>query len=172
MRLVLAVCLLAFSFAFHRTAAASAGDQVQAASVDAQTQPESEAQAYLANIDRTLALAFDGQYGNLRRGAEKELQAARDRIAGVLDTSNSVTDIPLDDRIAIQNAADVISSILKNKQKDRMVCKRGMKTGTRFASSECMTVAQREARANSAADATGNVQREKCVPGETSRCGN
>lgn len=170
MRLFLACCLISLSLTTCAPATAAPADQ-QSASADPQALPETEAQAYLAKIDHTLALADSGEYGTLKRGAPKKLQAERDRIASVLANRATFADLPAQDRLAIQNSEDAITAILRNKDKDRMVCTRQAKTGTRFATTECMTVAQREARASSAAEATGTVQRETCVPGETSGCG-
>ncbi len=169
MRLFLSCCLLGVSLTCYGTATAAQADQ-QAAIVGSQTQPDTESHAYLAKIDHSLALAANGQYGTLKRGAAKELQAARDQIASVLATRATFAELSADDRLAIQNAEDAINAILKNKEKDRMVCTREAKTGTRFATSECMTVAQREARASSAAEATGKVQRDLCIVGEGNAC--
>ena len=125
----------------------------------------------MAKIDHTLELAANGQYGTLKRGSAKQLQVERDRIASVLAIRATVADLSPDEALVIRNAEDGITAILRNKEKDRMVCKREIKTGTRFSTTECMTVAQREARANSAAEATGEVQREVCIPGEGNPCG-
>ncbi|MEO5962216.1 MAG: hypothetical protein ABIP87_02135 [Thermomonas sp.] len=143
-----------------------------AGSADTQTQPETEAQAYVAKIDRTLALAAQGQYGKLKRGSAEKLQVERDRIASVLAIRATVADLSPAEALTIQNAEDGITAILRNKEKDRMVCTREIKTGTRFSTSECMTVSQREARAASAAEATGKVQREICIAGEGNTCAN
>ncbi len=168
MRLFLVCSLIVLSMTCHPSAAAASSDQ-QAGEVVGHTQTET--QDYLAKIDRTLSLADKGQYGKLKRGAAEELQAARDLIAGALAGRTTLVGLPVSDQLKIQNAEDAIAAILRNKEKDRMVCTHEAKTGTRFSTTECMTVAQREARSNSAAEATGNVQRETCVPGETSSCG-
>ena len=170
MRLFVTCCLLTLSLACHRPATAAPGGQ-EAVSAGTQAQPETEAQVYLAKIDHTLELAANGQYGTLKRGSAKQLQVERDRIASVLAIRATVADLSPDEALVIQNAEDGITAILRNKEKDRMVCKREIKTGTRFSTTECMTVAQREARANSAAEATGKVQREVCIPGEGNPCG-
>lgn len=163
MRLLLTCCLLSVSLTCFGVATAAPADQ-QAVSGDQTSQRDSEVQAYLAKLDHTLGLAATGQYGTLKLGAGKELRSARDRIANVLGSRTTFADLPVDDRLAIQNAEDAITAILQNKDKERMVCTREAKTGTRFATTECMTVAQREARAGSAAEATGKVQREVCIP--------
>ena len=151
-------------------AVATAVVDQQATTADPQKSSETESQAYLAKIDDTLALAANGEYGTLKRGSTAKLQAERDRIAGVLATRTSITDLPVDDRLAIQNAEDAITAILRNKDKERMVCTREAQTGTRFTTSECMTVSQREARAKAAAEGVGDIQRETCVPNEFTSC--
>lgn len=171
MRLLMVCCLLTLSLTSHGPAVASNGDQVGPEGTDASAQPVTDAQAYLANIDRTLALADDGEYGNLKRGSGKRLEDARGRIAAVLEGQEAVADLPLADRIVIQNAEDAITSILRNKERDRMVCKREAKTGTRFATTECQTIGEREARAAVAGESTGKIQREVCIPGEGNPCG-
>lgn len=169
MRIFVTCCLLTLSLTCYRPAEAAPPGQ-QAVSTDAQIQPETDAQAYLAKIDQTLALAANGQYGSLKRGSAEKLQVERERIANVLANRTTVADLPVDDRIAIQNAEDAITAILRNKDKDRMVCTREAKTGTRFATTECITIAEREARAKSAAESTSNVQRDACIPGENNPC--
>ena len=170
MRVLLASCLLALSLTSHGTARASDGNQVIPTATNASVQPEMDAETYLAKIDSTLALAYSGQYGNLKRGAGKRLEDARSRIAAILEGQETVADLPLADRVEIRNAEDVITSILRNKERDRMVCRRDTKTGTRFSSAECLTVAQREARAAAAGEGVDKVQRNLCYPGEGNAC--
>lgn len=171
MRLLMICGLLSLSLIGHGPALASAGDQANPESTDAATAKVTDAQAYLANIDRTLALADDGEYGSLRRGSGERLADARDRIAAVLQGQETVDGLPLTDRIVIQNAEDEITSILRNKERGRMVCKRDKKTGTRFATTECLSVGEREARAAAAAEDTDGIQRNVCYPSEGNPCG-
>lgn len=165
MRLFLTCCLLTLSLTPYGPADAAPSDQA-AMKAGIQTQPETEAQAYLAKIDHTLELAASGEYGNLKRGSATKLQVERDRIAGILAIRSTVADLSPDEALIVQNAEDGITAILRSQEKDRMVCTREAKTGTRFATTECMTVAQREARASSAAESTGKIQREICIPGQ------
>lgn len=170
MRRLMICCLLGLSFTSFQPAAASDVAQAAAQESDASAQTLTGAQDYLAKIDTTLALAANGQYGRLKRGSDKQLQAARSRIAELLEGHQAIGDLPLADRMAVQNAEDVISSILRNKDKDRMVCRRDIKTGTRFSSAECMTVAEREARSVAAGASTLKAQQTICYPGEGQRC--
>ena len=129
-----------------------------------------EAQAYLAKIDHTLDMAGNGQYGNLKRGSADKLKIERDRIAGLLAIRSTVADLSAAEALIVQNTEDGITAILRCKEKDRTVCTREAKTGTRFSTTECMTVSQREALSTSAAESTGNIQREVCIPGTGNPC--
>lgn len=171
MRLLLGCGLLMLSLAGHGSIPTSGGAQQGPLSADAPTHGENDTQAYLAKVDRLLAMAANGTYGDLRRGASRDLQNARDTMTRVLANRATLDNLPHEDLLALQNAEDTIGAILRHNEKDRMVCKRVTKTGTRFATSECMTVAQREARSLSAAEATGSVQRENCIPTAENPCG-
>lgn len=170
MRHFLTCAVLALAFT-SLGAAASSEDQLDAASTNVAPQAETEVQAYLANIDRMLALAFSGQYGTLKRGSTEKLESARERLEVLLGSRTTIGTLPADDMMALQNIEDNISSILRSKEKDRMVCKRLLKTGSRVSTTECLTVAEREARAASAAESTSMVQREKCIPTSDNPCG-
>ena len=170
MRPLLLCGLMVLALTGHGTVVAGS-TQTDGATSKMEVASEMEVQTYLAKIDQLLANASTGTYGDLRRGASKDLESARKTIATVLGTRATLENLPDDDLLALQNAEDTIGSILRNKEKDRMVCKRLSKTGTRFATSECMTVAQREARAQSAGEATGLLQREECIPtGDENPC--
>ena len=169
MRIFLACSLLTAALTFHGPANAAPSDQESVKS-STQIQPETEAQAYLAKIDNTLEMAANGQYGNLKRGSAKKLQLERDKIASVLNVRATVAELSPDEALTVQNAEDGITAILRSKEKDRMVCTREAKTGTRFSTTECMTVAQREQRANSSSEVVGKFQREVCIPGTGNPC--
>lgn len=171
MRFSMLFCLLIVVSTTHVPAKASNGNQAPSDGTVASAQPVTDAKVYLANIDRTLALAYSGQYGNLKRGTEKKLEGARGRIAALLEGHDTITSLPVADRLAIRNAEDAISSILRNKERQRMVCRRDTKTGSRFATTECMTIANREARAATAARSVEKAQQNVCHPGEGSSCG-
>ena len=164
MRLFITCGLLLLSLTSHGSLPGAISEQQGPMKSDALVQPETDTQVYLAKVDRLLAMAANGTYGDLRRGASKDLQNARDAMVRILGTRTTLDNLPHEDLLALQNAEDSIGAILRHNEKDRMVCKRANKTGTRFATSECMTVAQREARAQSAGEATGLLQREECIP--------
>lgn len=142
--------LLALSCAGYESAAASDDSNAQAEKATASAQAITDAKAYLAGIDHTLELAGKGEYGRLKRGSERRLQAARERIADLLNGHASTSELRPDDQFALVNAEETIKSIVQNEDKSRVVCRFQASTGSRIAAKECMTVAEREERARQA----------------------
>jgi hypothetical protein len=170
-RILVLSMLLVFSGGVRTAAAAVDPDpQTLGERADAQAEQITNAQAFVDEIDRSLALARKGGYGPLKKGSEKTLKADRDVIADLLKGHATASELKPDDRIAVYNAQEEITSILNNKDKNRMVCRKEAPIGTRIQTNICMTVAEREARAAAAKENTGDVQRERCAPGETA-CG-
>jgi hypothetical protein len=152
-------------------ALASADPQTLAERADAQAEKITDADAFVAEIDQALVMAQKGAYGTLSKKATFNLHASRDVIANLLKGHANALELKPDDRIAVYNAQEEITAILRNKDKYRMVCRKEQEIGTRVQTTMCMTVGEREARAKAAAESTTGLQRETCVPGETSSCG-
>ena len=167
--LMLSLTLLAFSAGGH-VAAAATDPQTLSERADAQAEQITDAQAFVAEIDRAIALARKGGYGTLKKGSDQKLQAARDVIANLLKGHATAMELKPDDRIAVYNAQEVLTAILRNNDKNRMVCRKEQEIGTRVQTHMCMTVAEAEERAKASENMTNNMQRETCVPGETSSC--
>ena len=166
MRTLILSCLLALSSAGHVLAAAPGGTQVLAKDANTHAERITDAKQYLADIDNDLALAKNGEYGRLKRGSGDQLQAARDRIADLLEGHATANALSPENRIAIFDAHTLISSILNNQDKNRVVCRKIAKTGSRLTiASECLTIAEREARAQAMRENTDAIQRMDCVPG-------
>ncbi|MFA6986435.1 MAG: hypothetical protein WC213_09535 [Arenimonas sp.] len=157
--------LLIFSFAGLGSAAAA----VDPSPVGNATQT-TDAQEYLANIDRVVSKALSGEYGKLKRGSDAKLKGARDRIASLLNGHPTTTELQPEDRVALVSAEEEIKATILNDDKNRVVCTYRADIGSRFSKKECMTVAEREERAKLAHEATDNAMRGVCVPSETSSC--
>ena len=125
---------------------------------------------YIGEIDRAIAMAKEGQYGKLQRGSEARLTAARATIGDLLQNVSNPRDLPPDQRIALFNAHEEINSIINKQDKNRVVCTRERKTGSRLSTTECMTVGEREERARVAQAGTAAFQRAVCTPGEGNSC--
>jgi hypothetical protein len=137
---------------------------------DAQAAEITDADAFIDEIDTAIGLARSGEYGQLGRSQLSRLDRARNQIAKLLDGHASALELRPDDRIALYNAQEYITSTLRNDDKDRMICKREVRTGTRVPKTECLTVAEREARAETARDNTDKHQRDVCYPGVGNPC--
>ncbi|MFA6986434.1 MAG: hypothetical protein WC213_09530 [Arenimonas sp.] len=142
--------LLALSSTGYGSAAASVSSTSQADLPKDQVELIVDAKEYLARINNTLEMASRGEYGQLRRGSDVRLRAARDRIAKVLEGHATTAELEGDERVVLINAEEVIKSVIRNDDKSRIVCAYIPGTGSRLAKKECMSIAEREARAKEA----------------------
>ena len=125
--------------------------------------------AYLAEVGDSLRMARDGSYGKIKRSEMSRLETAQNRIKGLLEGRSSGQELSPDDRVALYQAQEMISSIL-GKDKNRVVCKRTTKLGSRLPINECLTVGQREQLAKDARENTDRTQRNVCYAGEGQSC--
>lgn len=167
-----ALMLLACSgFSEARLARADAAAPSSPTATGSQAERIPDTKEYLAELDATLALARAGGYGTLKGGRpNRRLEVARDRIARLLEGHSSTGELSPEDRVKLHNLEQSISSILRNSDKDRMICLRQITLGSRVPTVECQTVAQREARAKAARDLTSKSQQSICNPSEGRPC--
>jgi len=131
----------------------------------------SSTEAILEEADLSLDMARDGQYGRINRRNMAELEEAHAVLHRLLAGHDNPEELGSEDRIALFNAQQAITALVGNDDKNRKICKRASVTGSRVGAVECMTVAEREARARASRSMVDDAQRGFCVPGETSRCG-
>jgi hypothetical protein len=172
---ILLASLLAFASAGFAGSALAGSIDEQANSVSARADAQVEKISvdlakYIGEIDRAIALAKSGGYGKLERGSEARLAAARKTIGDLLRDVRDPRDLPPEQRIALFNAHQTIESVINKQDKSRVVCTRERKTGSRVATTECLTVAEREERNRISQSMTRESQRMTCSPGETSTC--
>lgn len=141
------------------------------AKADTYARSITDAAAFVEEVNQTLENARQGLYGSIKADDVDRLDQAQDTIASLLEGQESAAKLPPEERIELYNAQEVITSILRNDEKNRKVCLNVKTTGSRITKRECLTVAQREARAKAARESAARAQRLDCVPGETSRCG-
>jgi hypothetical protein len=168
---VLAIsCLLLFSSAAFGRATISETKTV-AERADAQAAKISDAEAYMEEIDANVRMARAGDYGRLHKAQLARIETARRRVGKLFEGHESAMELPLEERIELYNEIQAIQHALKADDKDRIICKRGPRTGSRLAVTECNTVAQLQQRAKFAKEMSNDLQRMVCVPeGEGSRC--
>lgn len=172
MRILILSCLLALSSAGHALAATPGDLQPPVKDANVHAERIKDAKQYLADIDQALAMAASGDYGRLQRGWQKRVEAARDRIADLLEGHTSALELPPGERSAIYAAQNEINSILNSEDKGRMVCRKVFQTGSRLTkATECLTVAEREVRAQAVRQNVDKIQRTECIAGEGQPCG-
>jgi hypothetical protein len=130
-----------------------------------------DADKFVAEVKESVRMARNGDYGKLKRGAIGELEEASDTIADLLKGQEKATDLRPDQRIELYNAQELIASIIRDDDKNRVVCKRVAAIGTRLAKAECMTIAEREAKAKAAKELVKDLGRNICNPAEGRPCG-
>lgn len=171
MRNLILSCLL-FLSAGPALATAPNGQQAPVQDVNALAERIKDAKQYLADIDQALSMAASGDYGRLQRGWQERVQAARDRIANLLEGHASARELPPSERSEIYAAQNEINSILNHEDKGRLVCRKVMQTGSRLSkATECLTVAEREMRAQAVRQNVDKIQRTECIAGEGQPCG-
>lgn len=131
----------------------------------------SQAQTLIDEADLSVSMARDGQYGRIKKDLMQQLEAANARIAELLGSVDSSSELGAGEQQQLARAQAEISRILRPEEGDRRVCQRIAATGTRLGAMECMTVAERRQRARATRDMVVDMQRGSCIPGETSRCG-
>jgi hypothetical protein len=117
---------------------------------DSYAQSITSADEFLLEVDQTLSMARDGEYGTISHDDLQRLDVAHLTIVRLLDGYDNARHLQADERIALFNAQELIRSIVRNDEKGRVVCKRVAGTGTRLARAECLTVIERELRAQTA----------------------
>jgi hypothetical protein len=134
----------------------------------AEAEEKSRADIVRDEADIAMDLAREGQYGRISRRDMVELNEAHAALHRLLEGHDDPEELDNEDRIALFNAQQKITAIVGNDDKNRKICKRVSVTGSRVAAVECMTVAQREARARASRSAAGEALRSFCVPGQRS----
>lgn len=127
---------------------------------------KSRSEVILEEADIVLDLAQEGQYGRIGRRDMVELSEAHAAIHRLLEGHEAPEELDNDQRIALFNAQQKITAIVGNDDKNRKICKRVAVTGSRVAAVECMTVAEREARARASRTMAGEALRGFCIPGQ------
>jgi hypothetical protein len=170
LRILVAACLLGSSF----VASAAVGERDADASLSERAEENAEqisdAEAFLDEIDDAIEAARAGDYGRLKKGTIVRIEMARNRIGDLLAGHDSALELKPDERIELFNAQETITAAIRSDDKNREVCKREMVTGSRLPKTECMTVAEREARRRNAQENTDKFLRNLCTVGEGNDC--
>lgn len=105
----------------------------------------------LEDVELSMAMARDGQYGRLRGRDLERLESAYAHIVATLSEVESLSQLNPQKRQSLALAQSQFDGILKPEDSDRKICKRIASTGTRLGALECLTLAERRARAEASA---------------------
>lgn len=151
------------------TVAAATQEDVNARA-NASVAKVSDASEFISEIERAVLMARRGDYGSLKRGDMDKIIAAKKELETLLEGHKSAQELNEEERVRFLNAHELIVATLRSDDKRRKICKREAGTGSRLAKVECLTVAQREARARQAQREAKEFQRANCRPGAEFRC--
>lgn len=157
-------CLLGFAGLSHAHISTSAESDSLATRADRSADRITDAAKFLSEVENSVEMARNGDYGRLPGGSVKRLEAAQATIIDLLEGHASARELPPAERIALYNAQELITATLRNNDKNRTICKREPTTGSRLTKTECLTVAQREARAKASSEAAARAQRNMIHP--------
>lgn len=144
-----------------------AGANDRAAEADAAAAKIADVDDYLRGMGDAVDLAKKGEYGKLDRKSRKTLEQSWARVQDLLDGHDSPMELPIDERIDLLNAQERIVGILERHPRDTLICRKKKSTGTRIPATECLTIAQREARARHAREAMDRLAKPNpCVSGQ------
>lgn len=118
-----------------------------------------------------VALAQKGEYGRLSKVQYFMIKEAHSRIEQLAQANASFEDFDSDEKRIFDHASERINRLTRRTDENRMVCKRVVKTGTRLAESECLTVAQREARAKGSRERVEKFLTGVCAGQDVGVCG-
>lgn len=111
---------------------------------------------------RALSLAEKGEYGRISKTQLNMIKEARNRIDRLALENASFADFDPEEKRLFEHASERINRLTRSTDKARIVCRRVVKTGTRLIESECLSVAQREARVKGAKERTEQILRGGC----------
>lgn len=139
----------------------------RAAAAEAAAAEIRDSKDYLRDMRESVTLAKKGEYGKISQKERSKLDDSYDRLKDLLADVETPLELSLDDRLAVYNAQQAIVAILERNPKDTMICKRKSSTGTRIPTTECLTIAQREARTRASREAADYLAKPNaCVSGQ------
>jgi hypothetical protein len=164
--------LLAFA-CFSAIFASSLNAQEPAAGGErdlAEAPEASETATMIEQLQLSMALARDGQFGPIKSRDMETLEKAYAFIVETLGQVESVSQLNPQQSQSLELAQSQFDGILRVEEDDRKICKRVSTTGTRLGALECLTVAERRARAEAARVNVQALQRGQCNPSENRPC--
>jgi len=152
MRLALALAMVCALFA----SGAAEGAEKTKDVVKAETKEAFESAATDVRKD----LGADGRYAYIKPDEREKVEASLAEMQTLFDESGSVERMDKATKVKLFNAQEVVNSILTLRDRDRLICERGVQTGSRIVTTSCHTYGELEA----AQQASRKFMDEKIVP--------
>jgi hypothetical protein len=144
---------LLLALAAHATAREPAS-QVKPMTVNADSR---EAFAAVADEVRQ-EMGPNGRFQYVSAAERKDIEDGLRRMALIYERAPTVAELNKRDQVALFNEQEVVNSILKNRDSDRVICKRERKTGSNLTTTSCITYGEREAHRRSSQAYMNEVQ--------------
>lgn len=125
-----------------------------AASADPQDQ-QPQTVAEILQVQKDLRSKLDNPTGEYSRYSQEDItrmRRAQDNVFSMLNGVDSLDQLNENQKTRLSNSLDEIKAILVADRGDRLICYRERRTGTNLVEKRCETAAQREARAQEAAE--------------------
>ena len=85
-----------------------------------------------------------GRFEFVTKAERGDIDDAFRRMGLLFQNHETVDEMNKTDQLAMFNQQEVVNAILKNRDSDRVICKRIRKTGTNLGTTECITYGERE----------------------------
>jgi len=128
---------IAMVFAFAASHAAEKSKDV----VKAETKDSFEAVA----ADVRKEMSADGRYGYVKAEEREKVEASLAEMSAIFDANGSVDKMDKATKVKLFNAQENVNAILTLRDRDRLICERGMQTGSRIVTTSCRTYGDIEA---------------------------
>jgi hypothetical protein len=85
-----------------------------------------------------------GRFEYVTAEERKSVEAALSRMAQIYENAPTVAELNKTDQVALFNQQETINAILKQRDSDRLICKREKKIGSNLGHTSCITYGERE----------------------------
>jgi hypothetical protein len=138
MQKIALACLLACSSL--PAMAINPDNQVTPVTVNANTREAFDAVAKSVRAE----MVTGGRFEFVTDAERKSVEEALDRMAKIYENAPTVDALNKTDQVALFNQQETVNAILKNRDSDRLICKREKKIGSNLGQTSCITYGERE----------------------------
>lgn len=112
-----------------------------------------------AAADVRQQMGADGRYAYVKADERAKVETSLDEMSALFDANGSVDKMDKATKVRLFNAQETVNSILTLRDRDRLICERGLRTGSRIVTTSCRTYGDLEA----ARQASAKFMNERAV---------